>query len=116
GSVHVISAPNQQAGAPGAQFVFTGWTDGAPASHTIYAQASVTTYTAAFASQYQLTTAAVGGTVTPATAFFNAGATVNVNAAASPGFHFVSWQGAVTAASPGYGTVVMNQPQSITAV
>ena len=66
GSSHTVAAASPQAGTAGTQYVFGNWSDGGAASHTITGPASATTYTATFATQYLLTTAAspqAGGTI-----------------------------------------------------
>ena len=78
-----------QAGTTGTQYVFTGWSDGGAASHSITVGASAATYTASFKTQYQLTISAspvAGGTVTPASgAFYDSGTVVNIQATANTG-------------------------------
>jgi uncharacterized protein (TIGR03437 family) len=116
GSAHTVAVPGPQAGGPGTQYAFASWSDSGAASHSIIVSSSPTTYTAAFTTQYLLTTSAVNGTISPATGFFNAGSTVNVSASANPNFSFLNFVGPVTVTSSGAGTVLMNQPQTVTAV
>jgi uncharacterized repeat protein (TIGR01451 family) len=116
GSAHIVAVSSPQAGGPGTQYVFANWSDSGAASHSISGPLSPATYTASFTTQYLLTTSASGGAVTPATGFFNAGSTVSVLALANAGSHFSNWVGPVTVTSSGAGTVLMNQPQTVTAV
>ena len=75
GSMHTISAANQP-GTTGTQYVFASWSDGGAASHTVTAGSTGATYTADYTTQYLLTTASsplAGGTISPATGWYNAG-------------------------------------------
>jgi hypothetical protein len=114
---HPIAVVITQAGGIGTQFVFTSWSDRGAASHSITVGASATTYTAAFQTQYQLTTAALpgsGGVVSPATGqFYNSGTNVTVTAAATAPYAFSSWSGGATGISNPI-TVTMSGPASVT--
>jgi len=114
GSPHTIAAATQ-AGATGTQYVFANWSDTGAASHTVTAPSSAITYTAAFTTQYYLTTAATaGGTVAPASGWYNAGGTVAVSASANTNYQLSGFSGALTgSASP--QNVTMNSPLSVTA-
>ena len=116
---HTIAVATTQAGAAGTQYVFSAWSDGGAASHTITVTSSAATYTASFTTQYQLTTAAspaAGGTVTPATGgFYNAGTVVNLTATAASGYQFSSWSGSVAAANSAATTVTMSAAETVTA-
>ena len=118
GSTHSIAVAAVQPGAAGAQYVFTGWSDGGPASHSFTVNGPVT-LTASFKTQYQLTLLAVpliGGAVTPATgAFYDSGVVVPVSAAANTGYSFTNWTGNVAAAAAASTTVTMGAPQSVSA-
>lgn len=108
---HTVAAMATQAGAAGMQYVFTAWSDGGAAAHSIAVGASAATYTAAFKTQYQLTTAAVPvseGSVSPATGqFYNAGTSVTVTATPTAPYAFSSWSGGAAGTS-NPTTVVMN--------
>jgi len=98
GSNHTISAANQSGGT-GTQYSFSSWSDGGASTHTITAPSSSATYTATFATQYLLTTsAATGGSISPAPpgAWCNAGAQVQVSATANSGYQFSGFSGALT--------------------
>ena len=116
---HSLSVVATQSQAPGTQFVFIEWSDGTTAtSDNITVGSSPATYTAAFQTQYQLTTAAfpaAGGTVTPASAFYNAGAVITVTATPNSGYTFSSWSGAAANASSASTTVTMSGAESVTA-
>jgi uncharacterized repeat protein (TIGR01451 family) len=115
---HTIAVTATQAGPVGTQYVFTGWSDSGAITHTITVEGTATTYTAAFKTQYRLTTASipsVGGTVTPASgSFFDSGSSVTVTALPTSPYTLGSWGGAVTGAS-NPATVIMSAAQSVTA-
>jgi len=79
GSQHTIATTSSQTPSAGTQLLFSGWSDGGTISHAIIAAAGVT-YTASFATQYQLTTAAspsADGSISPASGgWYNSGQTV----------------------------------------
>ncbi len=116
---HTIAVATTQAGAAGTQYVFSAWSDGGAASHSITVTSSAATYTASFTTQYQLTTSAspaAGGTVTPATGgFYNTGTVVNLTATAASGYQFSSWSGSVAAANSAATTVTMSAAETVTA-
>src|SRR2546430_15077268 len=73
GSPHTVAVATPQAGAAGTQYAFANWSDGGAASHAISGPGAATTYTAAFTTQYLLTTVAnpaSAGTISPSSAFF----------------------------------------------
>jgi uncharacterized repeat protein (TIGR01451 family) len=115
---HTISAATTQAGTPGTQYVFTGWSDSGAAAHTISVGSAPATYTAAFQTQYLLTVQSnpePGGTATPVSGtYYDAGSSVNLTATANPPYLFTSWSGGLTGnANP--ALVTMNAPLSATA-
>ncbi|HME10862.1 MAG TPA: protease pro-enzyme activation domain-containing protein, partial [Bryobacteraceae bacterium] len=97
---HTIAVAVTQAGAAGTQFVFTSWSDGGQASHSIVVASGTATYTATFQTQYQLTITAsplAGGTITPVSGmFYAAGTMVPISATPAAGYRFVSFSGDVT--------------------
>jgi len=115
---HTIAVAAVQAGTPGTQCVFTGWSDAGADSHTINVTGSPAAFTASFKTQYQLATSALpepGGLVSPATgAFYDAGSNVTVGATANAPYQFSSWSGAGSGSTSPI-TIMMNSPQSITA-
>jgi hypothetical protein len=116
GSTHTIAAATQ-AGTTGTQYVFTSWSDSGAASHTVTGPASATTYTAAFTTQYFLTTAAsptAGGPINPASGWYNAGVVVAVSATANSGYQFGGFSGALTGTTTPQN-VTMSGPLSVTA-
>jgi hypothetical protein len=112
-----IAVAATQAGPAGTQYVFTGWSDGGAASHSIGVNASPATYTASFKAQYQLTTAAsssVGGSVSPASgSYYDSGSLVTVTAKPVLPWAFSSWSGGASG-STNPVAVIMNTPKSVT--
>ena len=119
GSTHTIATTSPQPGGAGVRYVFSNWSDAGAISHPVTADAAVTSYTATFATEYQLTTSASPagtGTVAPSTgSFFAAGAVVPVTATAAAGNAFANWTGPVAAAASASTSVTMTGPVSITA-
>ncbi len=115
---HTIAVTPTQQGGAGTQYVFTSWSDNGTASHSITVGATVSSFTANFKTQYQITTSASpgnGGTVTPATGFFDANTSLPVSAMPGNGFQFTSWTGPVVSTSSASTTVTMSAPASVTA-
>jgi hypothetical protein len=119
GSSHTITTTSPQAGGTGVQYLFSSWSDSGAISHSITVPSTPTTYTAAFSTQYQLTTAANpsnGGTVSPPSGnFYNSGTIVPLTATANAGFTFSNWTGNVANSTSASTTVTMSAPQSVTA-
>ena len=116
---HTIAVATIQPGAFGTQYVFTSWSDGGAASHSVTLGDASLLVTATFKTQYQLTTSAAppGGVVTPASGgFYDAGSDVVISANANIGYRFAFWSGNVANANLPSTTVTMNGPQSVTAV
>src|SRR5712692_8320984 len=102
GLPHTIGTSSPQAGPPGTQYVSPSWSDGGALSHQV-APSGPTTYTATFTTQYYLTTAAsptAGGTISPGSGWYNAGAGVSVSATANPGYGFTGFSGSLQGLSP----------------
>ena len=101
---HTISVSPVQPGAPGTQYVFTGWSDSGAVSHSITVGAAPASFTAIFQTQYLLTTGAspaAGGSISPGPGYYNAGSLLTVTAAPNAGYTFANFSGAVTGtASP----------------
>jgi hypothetical protein len=115
---HTIAVTSPQAGTPGTQYVFTGWSDSGGANHTITVTTTSATYTANFKTQYQLTTSALpasGGTVTPATGFYDSGTQLPVSSSAISPYQFLGWTGGASGiAVP--AVITLNGPLSVDAV
>ena len=116
GSEHTIAAATQ-AGATGVQYVFGNWSDAGAASHTVSGPAGATTYTATFTTQYYLTTGAspsAGGTISPASGWYDAGAVAAVSASAASGYQFTGFSGGLSGTTTPQN-LTMNGPASVTA-
>jgi len=118
-SSHTIATTSPQAGGAGIQYVFNNWSDGGAISHAITVPATATTYTASFATQYQLATAAnpsAGGTVTPSSGnYYTSGTVVPLTATANAGYSFTNWTGNVANSTSASTSITMTAPQSVTA-
>ena len=109
-----VGVPSPQGGSTGTQYVYSNWNDGGSQSRTINCPASSTTYTANFTTQYLLTmNAGTGGTVSPATGYYNAGQSVTISATPTAGYTFAGWSGSGTGNYTGtnnLASVTMNGP------
>ena len=118
GSNHTLATTTPQT-ANGIQQTFAAWSDGGTATHTVSANAAVTSYTASFSTAYLLTIAAspvADGTVSPVTGtYYPAGTTINLAATPASGYTFVNWTGAVANSSSPTTNVTLNAPQTVTA-
>ena len=117
GSSHTLAVASPQSGGTGIQYAYSSWSDGGAQSHTISAPGSNTTYTASFATQYRLTTAAspaAGGTVSPTTGWQTSGVSVPIQANAAPGYSFTGWSGDLSG-STNPTSISMSGPRSVTA-
>ena len=102
--------PTTIPGATGTQSVFVSWSQGGAASQTITAT-TPTTYTATFKTQYYLTTtAAVGGTIDPASGWFDAGSPTFVSATPNAQYYFTGFTGDLTGTTNGQ-VLSMTAPQ-----
>jgi len=135
GSSHTIAANSPVSGAPGTQYVWASWADGGTQSRTITAPSSSTTYTASYKTQWQVAFAVSPsgvGAITvngqpSATAWYDDGASVSMQANPSAGYAFSSWSSDVasitfatssaastTATIRGTGTITANFLQNAT--
>jgi len=120
GSSHTIAATSPQSAGPGAQYVWSNWSDSGGMSHTV-SPASATSFTANFATQYLLSTAvnpARGGVISAnppsSTGYYVSGAQVQLTAAPNPSCVFVNWSGGLTGtANP--QPVTISSPLAVTA-
>ncbi len=115
---HTISLDSIQAGAPGTRYLYTSWSDAGARTHAITPLVSGT-ITASMTTQYFLTMVAnAGGTVTPASNWFNAGSTPLITGIPNSGFIFSSWSGIGTGSYTGTTnpqTITVNGPVTQTA-
>ncbi|MGC4050590.1 MAG: hypothetical protein QM757_14530 [Paludibaculum sp.] len=117
GSAHTIAtAASQTPTAEGVQYTFSNWSDGGAISHSITAD-GVTIYTVNYSVKFRLTTSAdSGGSISPASAYYDPGSTVLVRVTPSDGYVLRY----VYDGSPQYNQnnpirVEMNGPRSVTA-
>jgi hypothetical protein len=119
GSTHTIATTSPQSGGTGIQYVWISWSDNGVISHSITVPTTATTYTASFATQYQLATAAnpsIGGSVTPTSGnYYNSGTVVPLTATPNTGYTFTNWTGNVANSTSASTTITMTAPQSVTA-
>jgi C1A family cysteine protease len=102
GSSHTFTTTSPQSGGAGTQYVFSSWSDGGGQTHTSTTSASVTTYTATFATQYQLTTTvnpSGSGSVNPDCSggcWFNSGTAMSLAPMPTGSDTFSSWAGDIS--------------------
>ena len=116
GSSHTIATISPQSLVAGTQYVFLNWSDAGAISHDVTAPASPTTYTASFKTQHELTTSAspaVGGTISPASGFYDEG-NVEITATANSGYIFTGFSGALTGTTNPQ-TLNLTGPAAVTA-
>jgi len=118
GGTHTVATTTPQSPGPGTRYVFQSWSDAGAISHSVGVPVAATTLTATFATQYYLTTSvapAGGGTITPASGYFDAGTPVLITAVPSPdGAQFRSFSGALTGATNPQ-TLNIDGPRSVLA-
>jgi glucose/arabinose dehydrogenase len=115
GLVRPVTAPSPQ-GTGGTRQVFSNWSDGGAAAHDITVPLVDSAYTAAFSTQYLLTTAAnpSSGGVVSVGGWFNSGASAAVSATPNPGWTFAGFSGALSG-TPASQNLVMDAPKLATA-
>ena len=113
GSSHTIGITSPQIGGIGTRYVWSSWSDGGATTHTII-PTSNGTYTSSFGTQYQLTmSAGTGGTVSPASGWYNSSQQVSIMASASTDYTFSAWTGSGSGSYSGSSpaaSVTMNGP------
>ena len=101
GQAHTLNTTTPQAFSASVQYAFKTWSDSGTMSHSV-SPVSDTTFTANFLPQFLLTTAAgTGGTVNPASAFYDSASQVNLTAVPSYGYQFTAWTGTGTGSYTG---------------
>ncbi len=120
GSTLALSTTSPQAGTPGVRYAFKSWSDGGAMTHNITVPSAGATYTAAFNTQYALTSSVMpvgSGKITPGSgSFFNAGKVATLTATPAAGYAFTNWTGSVANAKSATTTITMSAPQTISAV
>lgn len=120
GTTHTLGAAGTQSGF-GTRYSFSSWSDGGARNHTITVGAGSSTFTASYATAYQLSTSvspASSGVIVASPSspdgFYSANTVVGITAQAAPGFVFTSWSGDASGSNPG-ASVVMNAPRAVSA-
>jgi hypothetical protein len=120
GSSHTIGAVSPQSGGIGSRYLFSTWSDGGAATHTITTPATAATYTANFNTQYQVTTAVAPpgtGSVTPDCSggcWNNSGTSASLAPIPSGSNTFTSWSGDIGSLNAPL-LFTLNGPENITA-
>jgi hypothetical protein len=115
GSSCTLSVAPIQSGPTGVQYAFAQWQDGSTGtSDTVTAPTTTATYSAAFTTEYQLTTAAGTGDTVSAGGYFASGSNAVITATPNAGYYFVNFTGTTTSTNNPL-TLAMTAPQSITA-
>ncbi|MBI4547791.1 MAG: putative Ig domain-containing protein, partial [Ignavibacteriae bacterium] len=110
GSTHTLSTDSIQAQTASSRYIWTSWSDGGTRSHTIIVPSTDSTYTVNFKTQFFLTmNASTGGTVTPASNWYDSAQVVSISATPNVGYTFSGWSGSGTGSYTG-----PNNPASIT--
>lgn len=91
GETHQIGTEPQQ-GDNSSRYTFANWTNGGAAAQTFTVGSTATLLAANFSAQHYLTMiAGTGGTVSPASGWFNQGQQVGITANPAPGYTFAGW-------------------------
>lgn len=99
-----------------AQTSFQSWSQGGSMAQSLSVPATATTYTANYTTKFLLTTTPqTGGSISPATGFFDAGSSVVVTATAVSPAVFAGFSGDLTGTTNPQ-TVLMSAPRSVTAL
>jgi uncharacterized protein (TIGR03437 family) len=123
GTSLTVSAPASVPAGANSRQDLLGWSTGAgPGNLTLLAPASATTVTANYHLMNYLGTAnnpagAATWKMQPGSpdGFYDSQTVVNISLSPLPGYQFRNWSGDVTGIAP-FGTVLMSQPRSVTAV
>ncbi len=114
GSSHTLNTTATQGVSP-TQYVFTNWNNSSNQSQTVIAGSTATTYTASFNTQYLLTTnASAGGTISPATGFYNVNSQITIAATPASGYQFTGFSGDLQGLT-NPTTITMSAAHSVTA-
>ena len=120
GSTHILDVPSPQ-GAAATRYAFDKWSNGGAKSQQITATAASTNLTATFTPQHRLTTrvnptgaGSLTARPTSTDGYYNQGTSVQLTAAPSGGFGFVSYTGDLSGtANP--QSITLSAPKSIAA-
>jgi hypothetical protein len=93
GSQHTIETDSIRPGIAGVRYIWAGWSDAGSRVHT-FIPTKDSVVTATIATQYFVTMLAnLGGSVTPASGWFNGGQQLPITAIESDGYAFTRWVG-----------------------
>jgi hypothetical protein len=118
GQSHTIGTTSSQNGSSGTRYLWRNWSDSGTISHSVTPTVS-TTYTANFTTQYFLTmNSSTGGSVSPASNWYDSGAAVPIDGSVIKDYVFNSWSGAGSGSYTGPQNpvdIVINGPITETA-
>jgi parallel beta-helix repeat protein len=115
GTPYTLSTTTPQLGAPGVEYVFSGWSDGTPTlTDTLTPTSSTISVTAIFSPFYQASVTvetggvvdSTGGTATVPAGYYDLGTPLNISATPNPGYYFAGWSGGNIAAPGSPNTTV----------
>ena len=112
---HRVNASIAQGSPAGTRYIFHSWSDSGAAQHTVTTPAAG--FTANFTTQYQLTTSAnpaAGGTVNPASNWYDLGTPATVTANPNSGYLFTGFSGSTTSTANPF-TFTINGPNNLIA-
>lgn len=113
GAAHSIDAPTPQVVSAETRYLFTTWSDGGAAAHTVSPNGNAS-FTATFKAQYTLTvTSGPNGTAGPSGGWMDGGSLVTLTASPDSGYSFDSWSGTGSGSYTGGSnpkTISMNGP------
>jgi len=105
GSPHTISVSPPQSFSSHILNVWTAWSDGGEQSHTV-SPTTNTTYIPSFKTQANLTfSAGTGGTVSPASGWYDTGQPIVMTATPSNGYVFTGWTSSTPGSGGSYGRI-----------
>ncbi|NOY78595.1 MAG: T9SS type A sorting domain-containing protein [Calditrichaeota bacterium] len=96
GTSHTIEAVAEQNDGTTKKYVWTAWSDGGTRNHTIQTPQTDATFTATYKTQFYVQTQAsptAGGTVSPASGWYDANTQLSFKATPTNGYGFLNWSG-----------------------
>ncbi len=116
GSEHSIGTQSTQPLGQGSRGVWTNWSDGGDITHNVVVTGT-RSFMANFVKQFHLSVTAIeggeaGGSVSPASAYYDSGQVVTISASANAGYSFEGWKGYGNGSYTGANnpaTVTMNE-------
>ena len=118
GTTHTIGVASPQNGGAGTRYAFANWSDSGAMTHTVTAPGAAATYTAAFNSEFLLTTSVspagsgnISSSPTSADGYYVSGTTVQLTAAGTNGSVFGNWSADLSGTANPI-SMAMNGPRS----